>query len=37
MKNYINPEMDIVLLDVENVITVSNNNLDLGENPDFFM
>ena len=39
MKNYIAPQMDIVLLDVENVITSSqiDNELDLGGNAgDFF-
>ncbi len=35
MKNYIAPQMDIVLLDVENVITSSQNDNELDEG-DFF-
>lgn len=32
MKNYIAPEMDIVLLDVENIITSSQDNeIDAGD------
>lgn len=33
MKNYIAPQMDIVLLDIEDVITVSYNDIevDVGE------
>ena len=32
MKNYIAPKMDIVLLDVENVITTSgDNNVDMDD------
>ncbi len=30
MKNYIAPEMDIVLLDVENVITASEGDNEIG-------
>ena len=31
MKNYIAPKMDIVLLDVENIITDSDNEIDAGD------
>ncbi len=30
MKNYIAPQMDIVLLDIEDVITVSNGDIEVG-------
>lgn len=30
MKNYIAPQMDIVLLDVENIITASNGDNEIG-------
>lgn len=31
MKNYIAPEMDIVLLQVEDIITSSDNEVDAGD------
>ena len=37
MKNYIFPEMDIVMLSAEDIITSSDNEIDLGGNgADFF-
>lgn len=31
MKKYISPKMDVVLLDVENIITSSDNEVDAGD------
>lgn len=32
MKNYIAPQMDIVLLDIEDVITTSTGDIEIGAN-----